>query len=143
MTQTTVKISGLSSKITVPVLESNFSTVGQVLKVNLFNDLSSKQCAEISFESEAVALKAIEQFNGKQLLKDNVTVELMNFTCEKEIVGELVYPVAKHLHADKAGKITGMIVEAVLRLAEKGKTRSELKEILESKKFINELVCDC
>lgn len=77
MTTTAVKISGLNGKITVPMLQSNFSMVGPVLKVDLYNDLQSNKCAELVFESEALAMKAIEEFNGKQLLKSQVKVELM------------------------------------------------------------------
>lgn len=77
MTQTAIKISGLNEKITVPVLQSNFSMVGPVLKVDLYDDLKSKKCAELTFENESLALKAIEEFNGKQLLKSQVKVELI------------------------------------------------------------------
>ena len=77
MTQTAVKITGLTSKITAPLLKTNFEIVGPVLNIKLFDDLKSNKCAEIMFESEAAALKAVEDFNGKQIVKSNITVELI------------------------------------------------------------------
>lgn len=76
-TQTAIRISGLSNKITAPVLESNFSTVGPVLKVDLYDDLQSNKCAQVMFENEELAMKAVEQYNGKQLLKNQISVELI------------------------------------------------------------------
>ncbi len=140
MNQFAVKISGLSSKITVPVLQSNFSLIGPVLKVDLYNDLSSLPCAELTFESEELARKAIEQFNGKQLLKDKVTVEMVKFKCDKEVIGELVYPVARQMYGEKAGKITGMVVDAVLRIRANGKSAAEMQDVLSSEKIVTELV---
>jgi len=140
MNQFAVKISGLSSKITVPVLQANFSLVGPVLRVNLYNDLSLLPCAELTFESEEHAREAIEQFNGKQLLKNKVTVEMVKFKCDKEVIGELVYPVARQMYSEKAGKITGMVVDAVLRIRANGKSAAEMQDVLGSEKIVTELV---
>lgn len=76
-TQTAIRISGLNNKITAPILESNFSMVGPVLKVELYDDLQSNKCAQVMFENEELAMKAVEQYNGKQLLKDKILVELI------------------------------------------------------------------
>lgn len=76
-TQTAIRISGLNNKITVPVLESNFSMVGPVLKIDLYDDLQSNKCAQVTFENEELAMKAVEQYNGKQLLKNQISVELI------------------------------------------------------------------
>ncbi len=75
--QSAIRISGLNNKVTVPVLESNFSLVGPVLKVDLYDDLQSNKCAQVVFASEELAMKAVEQYNGKQLLKNQISVEII------------------------------------------------------------------
>lgn len=58
---------------------------------------------------------------------------------DKERIGEVIFPIAKKLHAQQAAKLTGMIVEAIINLKE-SRTRSEIQEILSSEKFVSELV---
>ncbi len=77
MTETKIKISGLSSKVTEHILQSNFSLVGPIVKLNMFDDLQSNKCAELTYSSEELALKAVQEFNGKQIIKNQVKVELV------------------------------------------------------------------
>ncbi len=43
----------------------------------MFENATGDKWAEVAFESESHALKAIEVYNGKEMIKKNVKIELV------------------------------------------------------------------
>ncbi len=55
---------------------------------------------------------------------------------KKELIGEIIYPLAKRLYSNHAAKLTGMLLEAILKL----QNDELIKEIIASRNTIDELV---
>ena len=47
-------------------------------QVNLFDDSTGNKYAEVAFESEMLALQAIKEFDGKEIIKKKVKIELVS-----------------------------------------------------------------
>ena len=55
---------------------------------------------------------------------------------KKEFLGEIIYPLAKRMYQTHAPKLTGMVIDAILKL----QTDELIKEAITSKSIIDELV---
>ena len=124
MSEHWIRISNLSLKANEFNLKTMFSLIGPVLKLEIFDDPNGVHCADLMFEMEEFALKAVEDFNGKEILKKTANVQILkdqtNFQnqidlkLDKETIGEMVYPIALEFYPILAPKITGMIVQSAL-----------------------------
>ena len=104
------------------------------------NTSETERLAEITFSTQAEALKAIEEFNATIILKNRVKVlkgqASGKIEFDKEYVGNLVYPIALKKFSFNAPKLTGMICDAILEL----KDEPAMLKIIQSEQTLNELV---
>ena len=66
----------------------------------------------------------------------SATLEEIETKKKKELIGEIIYPLAKRMYPEYAPKLTGMLLDALLKL----QNDELIKQAISSKKNIDELV---
>ena len=66
----------------------------------------------------------------------SATLEEIETKKKKVLIGEIIYPLAKRKYPEYAPKLTGMLLDALLKL----QNDELIKQVLSSKNIIDELV---
>lgn len=109
------------------------------IQIEIPNFLSQNQ--EQNKDTSLLSRYKPDQHNNQKngYYNQNQTNEIMNNENkddEKENIGIVVYPLAKQAHPDKSPKITGMLIEAILKVENK----FEIEKLLASEISLKELI---
>ena len=96
---------------------------------------------EVNFEFQNSApnenVKLHEKYGPKQKPNySSASLEEIEAKEKKELIGEIIYPLAKRMYSKDAPKLTGMLLDALLKL----QNDELIKQAISSKKNIDELV---
>ena len=83
--------------------------------------------------AKTVVPKLHEKYGPVQSQTYSPEIEADN---KKELLGEIIYPLALKMYSNHAAKLTGMLLDALLKL----NSDEKIKQVIESRSTINELV---
>ena len=119
---TSLLVKNLCPKTSIDILQGCFYPYKPFKVLELLEDGKESKTARIEFEKTENALKAIDEMNMKEILGQKVQIELFDKVqleqkddSKKETIAEAVYPIALERYGQIAPKLTGMLVESILK----------------------------
>lgn len=130
-------VKNLNSQTSIQILEGCFFPYKPFKVLDLSNDENGLKMARIKFENYEIARKAMQEMNLKEILNRKIKVELVQEEISspndeelKELIGQAVYPIALGRYGTVAPKLTGMLVESII------------KNTKDDKQLLNDLLSD-
>ncbi|RNA02148.1 hypothetical protein BpHYR1_050868 [Brachionus plicatilis] len=115
-------VKNLSKQTSIQILQGCFFPYKPFDVVELSESSQDSKMARIKFESWEKAAKAMDQMNKKEILNRKIEIELEQEEQvltkddeKKELIAEAVYPIALGRYGHIAPKLTGMLVESIIK----------------------------
>ncbi|CAF0708768.1 unnamed protein product [Brachionus calyciflorus] len=141
-----ILIRNLNPKVNNQILEGCLSPYKPIVKLEIFNDAQNSEfkSARIQFENETMAKRALDEMNSTEIMKKKITIELVKSENgdgdveKKERIGEVVFPIAKERYFNEAAKLTGMMIDAILKNTQNDEDL--LNDLLNDELILDELI---
>ena len=75
---TTVRVTNLSPKATEEILVPIFQSIGPLKGLSIDTDNNGNNIALVEFETPDAARKALEDVNGKEIVKRRINIEMVD-----------------------------------------------------------------